>query len=536
MKKLIFFVVVLASLNLFANEKTLRLAIVQEWSAFNPVTSQLASNDALFQLIVRRMATRLANGKVIPDVAESIPPLKNKVALWKIKKNAKWGDGHDVTCEDWELGWRVGLSPNVSVEARSSYSKIAAIKWKADAPQTCEVEYEKQDWSYDRDLPPLIPAHIEKTIFEKNNKTSEAYDRNSSYVTYPNLAGLYNGPYLVSEFKLGSHILFTRNKYFFGTKPDFEKIIVTHIQDTSALKANLASKQIDGISAVGFPPDTAIQMDDEFQKDKNSLSQVHFQNSAIFQGIYFNLDKDLLKDKKIREALSRAIDKEALVKAFYQNKLKAAEGILPPQHPAFKKKAPLYSKKTAISILENAGWKLGKDGVREKEGKKLSLVFKTSAGIKVLENIQVYVCDQFKDVGAQCIIKNEPPRILLGSSVPHGEFDLAMYGQPIPPDTTLTSYFGSSEIPTNANSWAGGNSIRIRSIELDLLLKEFDNEFNSDKRNKLALKIEAYFQSDFSFIPLYHRREAIVMPKKLENISDSFDGTSYFLPENWKIN
>lgn len=519
----------------FASDKTLRLAIVQEWSAFNPVNSQLASNEALMQLMIRKMINRQANGKVVADIAEAIPVLKSKVAVWKIRKNAKWGDGHDITCEDWELGWKAGLNPNISVETRTLYSKIKSIKWAPDALQICSVEYEKQDWSYDRDLPPLLPAHIEKIIFEKNNKTSEAYDRNSSYVTYPNLAGLYNGPYTITEFKLGSHIIFSRNKYFYGVKPEFDKIIVTHVPDTSSLKANLASKQIDGISAVGFPPDTAITMDDEFHQDKNSLSQVHFQNSSIFQGLFFNLDKDLFKDKKVREALAHAVDKEALVKAFYQNKLKPAEGILPPQHPAFRKKSSLYSKKTAISILENAGWKVGKDGVREKEGKKLSFIFKTSAGIKVLENIQVFICDQFKDIGAQCVIKNEPPRTLLGSSVPHGEFDLTMFGQPIPPDTSLSSYFSSGEIPTNANSWAGGNSLRVRSIEMDLMLKEFDNEFNPEKRNKLAQKIEAYLQDEFSFIPLYHRREAIVMPKKLDGVADSFEGTSYFQPENWKM-
>lgn len=518
----------------FASDKTLRFAIVQEWSAFNPVTSQLASNEALMQLMIRKMVLREPNGKVLPDVAESVPSLKDKTATWKIKQNAKWGDGRTITCEDWHLGWQAGLNPNVSVEARANYSKIVSIKWTAETPKTCQVVYEKQDWTYDRDLPPLIPAHIEKTIFEKNKKTSEAYDRNSSYVIYPNLAGLYNGPYTVAEFNLGRHIIFSRNKHFYGTNPEFDKIIVTHVPDTSSLKANLASKQIDGISAVGFPPDTAITMDNDFQ-DSNSTSKVHFQASSIFQGVFFNLDKDIFKDKKVREALARAIDKEALVKAFYQGNLKAAEGILPPQHPAFQKKTPIYSKKEAIRLLESAGWKPDANGVREKEGKKLSVVFKTSSGIKVLENIQVFICAAFKEIGAQCVIKNEPPRVLLGSSVPHGEFDLALFGQPIPPDTTLTSYFATSEIPTNANSWAGGNVFRIRSIELDLLLKKFDQEFSPEKRNKIAQQIESYLQNNFNLIPLYHRREAHVLPKKLEGFFDSFDGTSFTQPEHWKI-
>ena len=516
-----------------AAEKILRIAIIQEWSTFNPVTSQLASNDALFSFMIRKMVNRAASGKVIPDVAESIPPLKNKLAIWKIKANAKWADGHEISCEDWNLGWKIGLSPNVSVETRTTYSKISKMTWDAKTPQTCVVEYAQQDWSYDRDLPPFIPAHLDKTIFEKTSKDSQGYDRNSTYVVYPNLAGLYNGPYAVSEFKLGSHIILTRNKFFFGTKPEFDKVIVTLVPDTGSLKANLSSGQIDAISAVGFPSDTALQFDDDFQ-DKKSLFQVHFQSSAIFQGVFFNLDNEILKDVNVREALSRAIDKEALVKAFYNNKLIPAEGILPPQHPSFRKHASIHSKKMAQAILEKAGWKLNATNIREKEGKKLSFVFKTSSGIKVLENIQIYLCDQFKDIGVQCVIKNEPPRILLGSSVPHGEFDLAMFGQPIPPDTSLSSYFATSEIPTNANSWTGGNSMRIKSLQLDQMLKDFDQELKMKIRNQIIQKIEKFFETEYTFIPLYHRREAIVLPKRIEGVAESFEGTSFFEPENWK--
>jgi peptide/nickel transport system substrate-binding protein len=511
----------------------LRLALIQEWSSFNPINSQLASNEALFQFIIRRMSNRAANGKVLPDIAENIPPLKNKVAQWKIKKNAKWADGHEILCEDWQLGWKAGLNPNVTVEARNMFSKITDISWDKKTPQICLVTYATNDWTYDRDLPPLLPAHIERSIFEKTNKDSQGYDRNSRYVSYPNLVGLYNGPYSVSEFKLGDHIILTRNKYFYGQQPEYDKIVISLVSDSSSLKAQLQTKQIDGVSAVGFPPDTAISFDEEFQKS-NSIYQVHFQNSAIFQGIFFNLDSEILKDRNVREALYRAIDKEALVKAFYKNKMKAAEGILPPQHPSFRSRPSMHSKKKANAILQKSGWILNKNNFREKEGKTLSFVFKTSAGIKVLENIQVFICDQFKDIGAECIIKNEPPRTLLGASVPHGEYELAMYGQPIPPDTSLTSYFSSVEIPTTANSWAGGNSMRIRSLELDQMLKDFDGEANSEKRNKIVQKIEKYFQDEFLFIPLYHRREAIVLPKKLEGIRESFEGTSFFQPENWR--
>lgn len=520
-----------------STSKTLTIAIIQEWGAFNPITNQLASTQALLPLVVRNMVKRAANGSVIADVAESVPLLKkDNKAVWTIRATAKWADGQTITCADWHLGWKTGLNPKVSVESRSYYDKIKNIEWTEKEPKICTVTYASNDWSYDRDLPPFLPSHFEKTIADKFKDEPEGYDRNTNYIANPTNKSLYNGPYYISDYKLGSHVVFTRNPNFMGPQAHIEKIIVKHISDTSALKANLASGQINAISAVGFPPDTALMMDEEFRKE-NSDFAVRFQNSGIFQGVYFNLESEFFKDAKVRQALSLAINKDQIVKAFFNNKLEVAESILSPQHPAYRKQASHYSKDQANKLLDEAGWKKsGPNGERSKNNKVFNVVFKTSAGLKVLENIQVYICEQFKSIGVQCTIKNEPPRVLLGQSVPHGEFDLAMFGQPIPPDTSISSYFSSKDIPTAQNSWAGGNQIRLNSKELDQMLLSFDKENNKFKRNSIIQKIEAYLQNNYLMIPLYHRREAIVMPKGVRNITDSYDGTGYANPELWTWN
>lgn len=518
---------------------SLTIGIMQDWSSFNPITSQLASNEALFPFFLRKMVRRGADGSVIADVAEKVPALKNEsgkfVANWDIRKNAKWGDGKSIVCADWQLGWQAGLNPKVSVEARNVYSKIVSIEWKDSAPQSCRVTYTTGEWSYDFDLPPLLPSSIEKAVYDKFSADPEGYDRNTSYIGNPTLKSLYNGPYVISEFKQGSHFILVRNDNFFGPRPKIDRVIVKLITDTSALKANLMSGQINAISAVGFPPDTAIMFEEEFKKAGLDYV-VRFQNSGIFQGVYFNLENEILKDIKVREALSRAVDKQTLVNAFFNGLLPAADGILSPQHPAYTKQVSIYNKDKAAKLLDEAGWKLNASGVREKNGKQLQLTFKTSAGLKVLESIQVFICERYKSLGVLCNIKNEPPRALLGQSVPHGEFDLAMFGQPIPPDTSITSYFSSKEIPTAKNSWAGGNQIRINSPALDALLADFDKENSRVKRNAIIKKVEGYLQQNYSLIPVYHRREAVVLPKALKGVEDSFEGTAFTTPENWSLN
>jgi len=535
MKRLVLILIVLMQSSLNAETKPeLKIGIVQEWSSFNPVTSQLASTEALMPFVLRKMTSRLADGLVATEVAEKIPELKNKIANWKIKSNAKWSDGTLITCADWHLGWQIGLSDNVSVSTKSTHTKIKNIEWNKSSLQTCKVTYDTDDWSYDRDLPPLLPSHIEKSIFEANKNKPEAYDQQSKFVTHPTLQGLYNGPYIVSEFKIGSHIIFEENPYFYGTKPQIKKVSIRLISDAGSLKANLLSDDINMISAVGFPPDIAIALSEESAQKKSKFN-VYFQNSSIFQGLYFNLENDLFKDVQVRKALSLAIDKKQLAEAFFKNKMKVAEGLLPPQHKMHAARATAFSKLEAEKLLSESGWKKNSSDVLEKNGKLFSVIFKTSAGLKVLENIQATICAEWKTIGIDCVIKNEPPRILLGTSVPKGDFDISMFGQPVPPDSSISSYFSSKEIPTAKNSWAGGNVIRLKDKKADLLLASFDKEKSSKKRNELIKKLDKLFYDQTFLIPLYHRREAIVYPKDLKGLSDSFEGTAFRNPEDWQF-
>lgn len=531
-----FFFLFFVATNLFAKESTLKIALVQEWTNMNPVTNQLASNEALAPFVVRKMVARDAAGKVLPDVAERIPELKGKTAIWTIRSNAKWGDGTPITCADWELGWKVGLAPTVTTNFRQDYAKVEKITWDKTKPKECIVNYTQVSWSYDRDLPALVPFHRESEVFEKHKDAPEGYDRNSLYVTNPTDPALYNGPYLINEFKMGSHMVLNRNPHFYGEKPSIDRFVIKHISDTSTLKAHLLSKEIDMISAVGFPPDTAMNLDEEFENKKLPY-QVKFQDSFIFQGIFFNLDNEILKDVNVRRALTYAVDKNLIVKAFFRDRLMAAQGIVAPHTPGFSKGENEFSQKKARELLDKAGWNLSAgQSVRKKDGKTLSLVFKTSAGIKVLELIQQQVCSGFKEVGVECVIKNEPPRILLGSTIKKGDFDLSMFGAPIPADSSLTGTLSSKEVPSKENSWTGGNAYRIRSATIDQLLQKFDKEMKYTKRVALLQEIARQVKTNYLLIPIYHRREAIVAPKNLNGLQSSFDGTAFSFPEKWTLN
>ena len=224
-----------SQINGFAAD-SINIAVVQEWDVFHPVTVQTSASESFMHFLFRDMIYRDENGQVHADLAVEVPNFKNKLikiitqnnkkfilADWEIKKNAVWSDGKPIICNDWILGWKVGLSEKVAKTEINIYTKISKIENDAKNPKKCKVTYSDASWTYDRDLPPLLPSHLESEIFQnKNNKQGE-YEQHSNYVSQPTKQGLYSGPYQLSEIKIGSHFILTENAFFWGKKPLFSQ-------------------------------------------------------------------------------------------------------------------------------------------------------------------------------------------------------------------------------------------------------------------------------------------------------------------------
>lgn len=529
-----------------SNEAPLRIGVIQEFSQFNPITLSLASTENLKDFVVREITSRNQQGEIIPNLVEDIPSFKNKnvqvyviggkkklIAHWRLRSGASWGDGKPVTCEDWQTSWRIGLSNNVSTSDREVFSKIENIEWDKD-PKLCKVTYAEANWSFDRDLPIPVPSSLEKVIFEKWGQTKEAYDQNSIYVKDPTNPGLYNGPYQVSDFKLGNYLVLKPNTHFYGKVPRIESILVKFIGDSGTLRAHLSAGDINMVSGNGLPPDSALSFAREFN-DNKSVLQIQFFGSPNVQVINPNLDDEIIKDKEVREALDLAIDRGEISKAFFDGKFLPAYTFLSPDSPGFVLHKSKFNIAKAKQILEKAGWLQKGSQVRQKNGKDLLLEFRTSAGVKFNEILQSYLCNQFLKIGAKCKIENQPARVLLGDTISHGEFALALFGNSIVPDSSVKSVFASSAIPSSANSFAGGNVSRIRNSKLDILVDDFDREWSKRKRSQIIKNIEEIVMSENYVLPIYHRREASIFPRRLKGFDVNVDGISYYQTEKWYL-
>lgn len=537
-----------------ANNKEFTIGISQEFENLNPLIMTMSATTYIYGMAGRALVTLNAQGQWVPQLAKTIPSLENGLAIlssdkkklvthWEIVDNAKWSDGKPLTCADFAFTREVALSPNISIGEREFYSNIEKITWAEQEPRKCQFHYSKARWDFNQigGFRPL-PKHLEEPIFKKYKNQKEGYEKNTLYNKSPSLSGLYNGPYQISEAKLGSHVTLVPNPHFYGQPPQIQKIIVKLIPNTATLDANLRSNTIDMVGSLGFSFDQALNFEKKVKAEKLKFN-IHFKPSLTYEHIDLNLDNPLLKDLKVRQALIHGINREELVQALFEGRQKVALHHVAPIDPWYTQDTKIitlypYNKRLAGRLLDQAGWKLNeKDGFRYKDGKKFSLSLMTTAGNKTREMVQTFLQQQWKGLGLDITIKNEPARVLFSETTKKRNFDgMVMYAWVSSPENSPRSNISCASIPNEKNGWSGQNYTGYCNPDLDKIIDELDVEFNSEKRNQLAHEIQKIYTRDAFVIPLYYRSDVAVTPNHLKNFELSghqFSETNFI--ENWKL-
>lgn len=511
-----------------APSDTLSIAIGSEFETLNPLIATQAATKYMLYLAYRPLVILDLDSKWTAMTIKKVPSIENKLAKVKgegleinieLLDTATWGDGTPVTCKDIEFSWKVGKSPNVSNANREPYENITSITWDAKNPKKCVITTAKKKFDFFASLPDPLPAHLEEAVFEKFKDKPEGYDQNTLYTKDPSNPGLYFGPYRISEVKLGSHVIFVENPKWQGKKPYFKKIIFKLLPNNGTHIANLKSDNVQMIGpGAGIGLDQAIAFEKEI-KEQNLPYAVKYEDGQVYAHIDLNLDNPILADLRVRKALSMAFDKNEAIQSLIAGKAKPAIHFVTDKDPWHTDQVPIYkyNPREAGKLLDEAGWKMGPKGIRQKDGKDLSLTIYGGAGVKLVEMIETYLQDQFKKVGVQLIIKNEPGRVFFGETMPHRKFELGFYSWVSVPENSPRSTLHSSKIPSAANSWSGQNHPGWKNPQVDKWIDQLEGELNSKKRAELGKKIVKAYAEDIPVIPFYYRQNNSVVPKALKN-------------------
>ena len=513
----------------------LKIGITQEFENLNPIVMSMVATTYVYRMVGRSLIQLDEDSQWLPQLATEIPTLENGLARrvsdgerewieaeWTIHPQASWGDGEPLTCRDFRFSWEVGLSPNVGVPNIEIYRQIADIHIDPDDPKRCTFEYREARWNFNRHhLFYPLPEHLERPVFERYADQPEGYEQHSNYTRDPTNPGLYSGPYRIVNLGLGSHIILERNPHFYGDAAHIDRIVIMLIPNTGTLEANLRAGSIDMVSQLGMTFDQSLAFANRVEAQELPF-RVNFQPGLTYEHLDLNLDNPFLQDIRVRRALVYAIDREGLTDALFDGLQPPALHNLAPTDPWYTEdpeRIVIYrhSRRQANRLLDEAGWTWRADGYRYNEdGERLRLRLMTTAGNKVRELVQIYLQDQWRGIGVDVRIQNDPGRVFFGQTMRRREFGgVAMYAWSSSPENNPRSMVSSEAIPSEENGWSGQNYPGWSNARVDELVDELDRAFDEVKRLDLIHEILWHYTNEVPVIPLYYRSETSVTPINL---------------------
>jgi peptide/nickel transport system substrate-binding protein len=510
-----------------AGHDTLTIGITQFPSTLNPNIDAMAAKSYVLGMATRPFTVYDAEWKLVCLLCSELPSIANGLAqpvtlkngkkgvdlTYTIRPDAKWADNVPVTTDDVVFTYQVGRNPQSAVSNAELYRRITGIDAKSRRTFTMHVDKLDFDYAAIDDFV-LLPAHIEKAAFADPTQ----YRFKSRYNSDPTNPGLYDGPYRVSEVGTGSYVVLTPNPYWSGPPGRFRRITVRAIENTAALEANLLSGTIDMVAGeLGPPLDEALA----FENAHGNQFRMIYKPGLIFEHVDLNLARPALADQRVREALLLGIDRQAISRSLFAGRQPVADSFVSPLDVGYSADIPHYAYEPARakSLLEAAGWHDQGGGIRRNAaGQRLSLELMTTAGDRTRELVEQVLQSQWRQIGVDVRLKNEPARVLFGETLPHRRFDMAMYAWISAPENVPRSIFYSNEIPDAANGYSGQNATGFDNPEMDRLIDATEVELNSDRRKALWARMQRLYAAELPSLPLYFRSSVFILPKWLHGV------------------
>lgn len=479
-----------------ANDNTFYWATFSDPIDFNPCLAKDSASSDINQFLFSGLFTRDWNSKIIPDLAAAMPTISkdNKTLTIPLRKDVKWHDGKPFTSADVKFSIEFMLNKQTNSPRYANYELVDKVE--APNPYTVVIKMKSVDSAI---IPTLanyyiIPKHIWEKVDPLKARESEY---NKSKV-------IGNGPYKFVEWSKSERVVLQANADYYGKKAKINKLVFTITPNQAVAMVKTET----GEANMVMVPESDIA-----RMQKVSKVNVSIYDRAAFDCILYNIKSPFFSDKRVRQAISYAINKQYIVKGIYKGFGSPAEGSYHPKLGVYNPNVVKYNYDLAKakSLLDQAGWKVGKDGIRVKDGKQFKFVLLTNKGNIMREKLLVEVQRQLKPLGISV-----EPRILewntfLSKYVDVGKFDAYVGGFSTGLDGDQTVFYHSDKSKASMNKGAYANP------KVDELLDAARATMDLNKQKQLYGEVQKIVAEDQPMTFLVYRKNALAISKDVKN-------------------
>jgi len=494
------------------------------------------------------------SGEVKPKLATYTTSSDGLTYTFEINAKANWSDGKPIIAQDWLtavtavgksattvrkstfqdiVGFNEFCAP-AGTQCKATASTISGVTIDTANPKKFSVKMTKVSCPAILDLGGATASPMPTHVFGKYlTATSKAADFDTAAEnTAPTVV---SGPFTFKEWRKGDQVIFGKNTSYWQGAPNIDEYVYKVVANTTAITSGLKTGEITFGSII------AKDLADMQTVDSVKITKYQ---SLGYTFIGWNTSSPTatgLADKRVRQALAYGIDMDAVIKAVvFGEATKQVAHHVPVQwaYPSVALESYKFDKAKATSLLKDAGWVAGSDGILAKDGKKFNLTISTNSGNNERETLAQVAADQYKALGINAVSKPEAFQGLVTKLTTGDQtLEATIIGWSLGGDPDPYQIWHSSQIPDPGKSVTGFGFTYFKDAAMDKAIEQGRNptdgncstaarKANYETFNKILNENQPY---NFG----YSNNVLAVSQKTLQNFEPGSFSTLYNVHQWW---
>jgi peptide/nickel transport system substrate-binding protein len=501
--------------------------IVGMFTGANPLYATSAVDSAVSRLVFSGLMKYDKDNRLVGDLAEAISVDERGLRYEiRLRPNVRWHDGRPLTAKDVAFTYQLIQNP----DARSPlFGGWKGVKIEAPNDRTVVFTLPIQLGSFPHSLTTgIVPQHLLGDI-------PAAQLRSSRFNT---VSPIGTGPFKWGSVEVAGTSQQTReeliglskNESFYSSSVRLDQFIIRAFRDEKLMVQSFEQGQLDAM--VGL-----TELSDELDVMSGAQDfNVPLTGEVM---VFFNNSEPPFNDVNVRRALVHSVNtSEAIATLGYP--VIVARGPLIMSHPGYNKlftQLP-FDKAEAEKILEEAGWRKGRDGIRQKDGQRLSFTLQAQ-NVSDYRAISQYLSKNWRTIGVQAEVLLQPESDIQGIVSRH-DYQALLYGISLGPDPDVFAYWHSSQA-ARGSAWL--NLSEYKSTVVDDALEEGRTRSDPAVRSAKYHPFLEAWRSDAPALALYQPRFLYVVrgnlfnfdPAVLNSPTDRFSNVEEWMVRETKV-
>ncbi len=486
-------------------------------------TSSRGSAALVYDLVHPGLAAFDSANGLVPLLVESVPSVENgqwkllddgrMETSWHIKPGVTWHDGVPLTTDDLAFTIQVVRDRELATPRNRNYDLIERIQAPED--RTVVVEWSRPFIEADQLFTIPLGLPLPKHLLE------EPYTRDkASFTEHPYWTDAYVGlgPYKLSQWLRGSHLVLSAYDDYVLGRPKIREIEARVINDPNAMMSNFMAGALDLWRGAFLGVDQGLEMRERW---KDGKVQAVLSNWVVVYPQFLNANPPILSNVQFRRALLHAIDREVMASTLMAGLVPIAHSPFPPDSREFRASERFltrydYDPRKAAQVLEGLGYSRGGDGLlRDQQGQPLVMELRATGHREIAVKATFPVAHYWSQLG----ITVEPSIIPIQrvsdieTQATFPAFLLVRQGYGF--DRVWS--FHSAEARVAEKNYNGRNNGRYMNPELDAIIDRYWVTIPWNERMEVTGQILSHLTDQVTVLPLFYDMDIMLSSNRLLN-------------------